>query len=220
MENKGTSKNIIIVILLVLLIGLFLYVGYDKLLNNKGSEKEESKDTTIENKTNTDEDIKAFYENMVKNRKVTWQHSDNNKIEFLLDKDGNVYYSEDNVKNAVGEKGKYKIEGFEGAFNDGTNVVDEFDGYKLSITNVIAMYQYYVGNDRSVECIFIKADGTIARLTYYLSFQNNERTAYIQKYEESVPNYKNIVSVEQKDEFGTGGYCLIDINGNIYNNTF
>lgn len=209
MEKNRYLKNIIIIILLILLIGLGLYVGYNNLLNNECDCDTSELDKTCEDAA------KVFYANMVKNREVIYQYDEG--ISILLDKDGNVYYSASTLNNPVGTKGEYIIDGYAaGPSDDGLN--NEFEGYKLDVSNVVAIYSSAVGNGGFFDYILIKADGTIARLTYYPHKNSDYETVVtIESFEETVPGFKNIVSIEKANDFDAHGYKLIDIDGNILN---
>lgn len=209
MEKKDSLKNFIIIVLLILLIGLGLYVGYNNLLNNKCDSDTSELDKTCE------DTAKVFYTNMVKNREVIEQYDEG--ISILLDKDGNVYYSASSLNNPVGTKGEYKIDGYTaGPGDDGNGLSNIFKGYKLDVSNVVAIYGSAVGNGGFFDYILIKADGTIAKLTY-LPHKNTdyESVVTIESFEETVPGFKNIISIEKANGWDAYSYRLIDIDGNF-----
>lgn len=78
------------------------------------------------------------------------------------------------------------------------------------------MYHSYKGNGGSEVFVFIKEDGTIGELKYYV----NGSKIIIEDFKETIPGYNNIISVVHSDDFGAKSYRLIDINGNVYNTPF
>ena len=226
-KNNEKGKNIVIGILSILLIVSVLYITYDKFLkgekiNNNVVEHNSTNDENVVNnsvdQTKQSETVKdnatIFFENMVKNRKLI-QEEQNAGINMLLDKNGDVYYSIDSYYTVesnsfnIGQKKEYKIDGYLRGPED-----SKFEGYKLNIQNVISMYHSYKGNGGSKVFIFIKGDGTIGELTYYADNSNKKIT--MQEFKETVSGYSNIISVVHSDDFGSKGYRLIDIDGNIY----
>ena len=224
MENKTNGKNIIIAVLSVLLVASLVFIGYDKLLkkdNNTTSNTTSTTDVNSNTSSNQTEETKQpentkdaatiFYENMVKNREVVVDYD--HGINIVLDKDGNVYYSANSVEKAVGAKGQYAIDGYFTGVDQMSNV---FNGYKLDVSNVVAIYYGASGNGGWKSYILIKADGTIAELTYSTYTKNNSTVVTIEKFEATVTRYKNIVSVETAGNWEGPGFNLIDINGNKY----
>ena len=223
MENKSNGKNIIITLLSVLLVVSIIYIGYDKLLKkdtNITSTTDVNSNTSSSqnNETKQSEPVKdaatIFYENMVKNRKVTVDND--HGINIVMDKDGNVYYSANSVEKSVGTKGEYTIDGYMSGIDANGKMINVLNGYKLNVSNVVAIYYCASGNGGWMDYVLIKADGTIARLTYSTYTKNNSKVVSIEKFEETVSSYKNIVSVETANSWDAHGYNLIDINGNIY----
>lgn len=227
MENKTNGKNIIITLLSVLLVVSILYIGYDKLLKkdtNTTSNTTSTTDVNSNTSNNQTEETKQpekmkdaatiFYENMVKNRKVVVDYDHN--IEIVLDKDGNVYYSANSVEKAVGAKGQYAIDGYAAGIDENGKMSNVLNGYKLDVSNVVAVYYGASGNGGWMDYVLIKADGTIAKLTYSTYTKNNSTVVSIEKFEATVSGYKNIVSVETSNSWDAHGYNLIDINGNVY----
>ena len=203
MINVEKKSNVLVIVLVVLVLALGGFVVYDKLLKKSDCTKE--KDNKIVN----------LFQNMATNRKTMAEYD--NGIEIIVDKDGNAYYASSEVKKAVGTKGEYKIDGYNGGVDPETNnVSDTLEGYKLSITNVVAFYYHPVGNGGWKEYVFIKEDGTIAKLTYDSFEENDKEIVQIEKFEENVSGYKNIIGIISNDSFDGHSYKLFDINGNIY----
>lgn len=220
MENKTNGKNIIIAVLSVLLVVSILYIGYDKLLKKDTNTTSNTTSTTdvkpeeTKQPENTKDAATIFYENMVKNRKVVVDYD--HGINIVLDKDGNVYYSANSVEKAVGAKGQYAIDGYMAGLDENGEMSNVLKGYKLDVSNVVAVYYCASGNGGWMDYVLIKADGTIAKLTYSTYTKNNSTAVSIENFETTVSGYKNIVSVETANSWGAHGYNLIDINGNIY----
>lgn len=226
MENKSNTKNVIISILSVLLVLLIVYIGYDKLLKKDAGTISNTSSTTNNSNTSSNQIDETkqpepakdaatiFYENMVKNRKVTVDYD--HGINIVMDKDGNVYYSAKSIEKSVGTKDEYTIDGYMAGIDENGKMSNVLKGYKLNVSNVVAIYYCASGNGGWMDYVLIKADGTIARLTYSIYTNNNSQVIRIEKFEETVSGYKNIVSVETSNSWDAHGYYLIDINGNIF----
>lgn len=228
MEKKSDLKGVLLGVFLVISLLLGGFIVYDKLLKKEGQlkckeecqcEKCEAceKNTTGCNCPSCDSTSTVFYQNMVKNRKTT---NDFGKgIEIVLDKNGNVYYRASKLKNPVGTKGSYKIDGYAAGIDSNGNLSNVLDGYKLNVSNVVAIYNVQFGQAGYRNYILIKADGTIAKLTYsgFSNYDNGDvPTINIEGFKETVSGYKNIVGAVQSNSFDGTSYKLIDINGNIY----
>ena len=205
MEEVGKKNNLLVVLLLLLLIASCGFIVYDKFL------KEDS--GTCVN-TPSQNDKTSFYQNMIKNRKT--MNAYGHGVEIVIDKDGNAYYSAKKVKNAVGTKGDYTIEGYEAGIDPKTNsITNKLSGYKLPVKNVIATYYSEYGNGGGRSYIFIKGDGTIARLNYFIEDIDNSEIEIIE-FEETVAGYKDIVGILPNNSNTAADYNLYDINGNIF----
>ena len=205
MEEVGKKNNALIIVLLLLLIASCGFIVYDKFL------KEDS--GTCVN-TPVQDNKTSFYQNMIKNRKT--MNAYGHGVEIVIDKDGNAYYSAKKVKNAVGTKGEYEIEGYDDRIDPKTNTMtNKLSGYKLPITNVIATYYSEYGNGGGNSYIFIKGDGTIARLNYFIEDIDNSEIEIIE-FEETVAGYKDIVGILPNNSNTAADYNLYDINGNIF----
>lgn len=228
MENK--KSNIAIIVLIILLVISIGYIGYDKLLKNdvntttsnisntnattNNSNTSSSQTEETKQSENTKDAATIFYENMVKNRDVVVDYD--HGINIVMDKDGNVYYSANNIEKSAGTKGQYAIDGYMAGIDENGKMSNVLNGYKLDVSNVVAIYYCASGNGGWMDYILIKSNGTIARLTYSTYTKNNSPVVNIEKFEETVSGYTNIVSVETSNSWDAHSYNLIDINGNIY----
>jgi len=219
--EKRKVTNILLIITLVVVLCLCCFTVYDKILKKEESSVcengvlqcncpicEDNQNETIVNNSNI---VKTYYDNMAKNRKTMVEYDYN--IIVVVDKNGNAYYGinkygNGTVKNGVGTKGNYTIDGYYEAPEDGV-----LNGYKLPISDVVNFYYGARGNGGNREYIFIKADGTIAKLEYYGGSNGVE----IISFEETVSGYNNIIGIIPANGFGAHGYKLFDIYGNIYN---
>ena len=216
MEKKSNGKNIVIALLSILLIVSLVFIGYDKLLKKDNNTSPNNQTEETKQLENTKDAATIFYENMVKNRKVTVDYD--NGIEIVLDKDGNVYYSTNKkVEGKVEQKSSYTIDDYIAGIDENGKMSNILNGYKLNISGVVSMYHVWIGNGGYQGYIFIKDNGTIGKLTYdaYLDFNKNEILKIVD-FEETVTGYKNIISVETSNSWDAHGYNLIDIDGNIY----
>ena len=201
MENTK-NNNLLVILLLLLLIAACGFIVYDKVLK-----KEDACPSVAPTEEKTD-----FYKSMVANRTTTEEYT--NGIEIVLGKDGNVYYAKNgSIKNAVGTKGKYTVEGYFAGIGAKEN---EFEGYKLPISNVILMYYSEVGNGGEEAYVFIKDDGTIGKLTYDAYEENEKQFLEIKEFKETVSGYKNIVGMIKVQDNDAQSYKLYDINGKVY----
>lgn len=216
-QNKSNLSSVLLGVFLVLSLLFGGFIVYDKLLKKSDEqecpktecqcEKCENKITECNCPTCSSSNT-SFYQNMVKNRKAMTENRLDG-IYIVVDKNGNVYYSASKVTNAAGTKGTYKLNGYE-ADPSGDN---SFTGYKLPVSNVIALYLFPRGQASTKDYIFIKSDGTVARLSYS---QGDNGSINIEKFEATVSGYKNIVGVVPTGDFDGNGYKLFDINGNVY----
>lgn len=215
---KNNKSNIAIVVLIILLVISIGYIGYDKLLNKNvnttTSATTNNSNTSNSQTENTNDAATIFFENMVNNRDVVVDYD--HGINIIMDREGNVYYSANNIEKSVGIKGQYAIDGYVAGIDENGEMSNVLNGYKLDVSNVVAIYYCASGNGGWMNYILIKADGTIARLIYSTYTKNNSPVVNIEKFEETVSEYTNIVSVETSNSWDAHGYKLIDINGNIY----
>ena len=219
MDNKKLKKIIIILLVVLLLAfgGLYLYrkfvvlkgiertnvpIQHGVVDTNKQEEKVE--ETTKDVAT-------TFYENMVKNRKLSEDY--NHNINIVMDKDGSVYYSGD-IDKAIGEKREYTIEGYSAGIDENGKMSNVLNGYKLNISNVVMFFYGETGNGGWRDYIFVKSDGTIGKLIYDVNTLTKKVS--IVKFEETVSGYKNIIGIQVANSWDAHGYRLIDINGNIF----
>ena len=204
MDENGKKNNLMVILLLLLLIAACGFIVYDKILK-----KEDACPSTAPATPATSTD---FYKNMVANRTTAEEYT--NGIEIVLGKDGNVYYAKNgSVKSAVGTKGKYTVEGYFAGIGAKEN---EFEGYKLPISNVILMYHSEVGQSGEEAYVFIKDDGTIGKLTYDAYEENEKQFLEIKEFKETVSGYKNIVGMIKVQDNDGQSYKLYDINGKVY----
>ena len=151
---------------------------------------------------------------MVKNRKP--MEDSLHGIHIIMDENGNVYYTKINnsykLSNPIGSHITKEMKGF--YFVDSTGkLTDTFDGYKLDIINVIAIYHVETGNGGLNKYILLKSDGTIGCLEYFYMTRD---IVIMHDFKEQVPGYNNIVGVIQLSNMEASDYKLIDINGNLY----
>ena len=214
-NNSNNSKNIIIGVLVVLVIALEAYIGYDKFLSkdkeNTNITDSSTNDVNSDNDTNSnviDNNYEIFKNNFIKNRQEYYDSSVKNKHYFerdsrtniLLDKDGNLYYSKDNEKVTIA-------------------------------TNVLNYEFLYTGNGGQKFLYFIKEDGTVScarGIIYILAIDTLTFNKDNMDIQNNVGGYKNIIGFIE----GIVSYCgdvicddvaspiFVDINGNMYNINF
>ena len=204
MKKKKNNLMLVIVILLVVVIGLGGYLVYDKVL----SSNQEKKQAISE----------SYYSNLIKNRETTVIYINGSPLNFLLDKNGDVYYNEGYVYsiNTKEPEKNYTIEDYE-LSHDGANI---FRGYKLDISNVLMIYYGNTGQGGYGTYVFIKENGDVATLIIEPSsiITNSSGTKEVSTIElKENNNLKNIVAVTEYDTIDGEGLRVIDINGDQYN---
>ena len=155
--------------------------------------------------------IQKFYLNLKNNRTVLNDYDHN--INIILDKEGNVYYSGASGKT-VGEKGSYTIEGYEAGIDANGKMSNILEGYKLNIFDVVMFFHGITGNGGWQDYIFVKSDGSVAKLTYDVDYKT--KMASIVNFEDNISKYKNIVGIQIANTWDAHDYKLIDIYGNKY----
>lgn len=203
-------KNTIIAVLSILVIGLGGFLLYDKVLSSKDKSKIITETSTEKDSNNKDDYVKTFYQNLKNNRTVSVDYDHN--INVVMDKEGNIYYSGDIVKS-LGEKKEYSIDGYQAGIDNNGKMSNVLSGYKLNVSDVVMFFYGASGNGGWRDYIFVKSDGTIAKLTYSISY---DKKVTIEKFEENVSGYTNIVGIQTANSWDAHGYKLIDINGKVY----
>ena len=123
MENNNKYKKIIIILSVILVVLLLAFGGlylYRKFVVLKGIERTNVpiQHGVVEEKKveeTTKDSATIFYENMVKNRKLSEDY--NHDINIVMDNDGNIYYSGD-IDKAIGEKKEYNIDGYQAGIGE------------------------------------------------------------------------------------------------------
>ena len=213
MEKKKNNLIPIVIILIVLVLGLGGFIVYDKVLNNN----EDNNLGYKGNQTSSENISDSYYSNLVKNRETTVIYINGSPLNFLLDKNGDVYYHESYKYsiNTTESKKDYVIKDYV-LSHDGSNI---YHGYKLDISNVLMIYYGYTGQGGYGTFVFIKENGDVATLTVNPDSGTNsigEKEVSIIKLEEN-KNLKNIVAVTEYDAFDGQSLKVIDINGAQYN---
>lgn len=144
---------------------------------------------------------------------------------FIIDKDGSVYYGNYDTINYMGEEIKLtanelSILGEKKEYKNYTYQTDSqcdlekgctLEAYKLNLTNIQSAYEIVYGNGTLTGgIIFLTYDGKVNSLYYDLS--NNQKFTLKQ----DISKYPNIVSVVENVDFGGHNAKLIDKNGNMY----
>ncbi len=157
------SKNTIIAVLAVLVVGLGGYLVYDKVVN-KDEKKEPEKVETSKVESNTqDETNSGTVEQPMEEKKVQVVNDKRGFLAALVDTEGNAYVYATGVKeenfdlttlDALNSYYKtYNPKGYNGSLK----------AYKLNIANVQSVYYVYDGNDdEQGYFIFVSLDGTLS----------------------------------------------------------
>ncbi len=199
------KKNIVIVILLILVLGLAGYLGYDKFLSEKAVENasdntnSEIADTTKADNTEND------YQIFAKNLKSQLSRYDENNLNRQFVNNDNVRYPYTIYLN---ENGSLFVKYSNSELNA------KYGDYKIS-DDVLSFYVIETGNGGMSMLYFINDDGTVGSANvHFIEGATDQITV------KKDIGYKNIVSIVS-GSFGDGysgaqGPIFIDINGNIF----
>lgn len=198
------KKNIVIVILLILVLGLAGYLGYDKFLSAKtvenASDNTNSEIAGTTEADNTENDYQIF----AKNLKSHLSRYDENNLNRQFVNNDNVRYPYTVYLN---ENGSLFVKYSNSELNA------KYGDYKIS-DDVLSFYVIETGNGGMSLLYFINGDGTIGSADVEFVSDSNQITV------KKDLGYKNIVSIVS-GSFGDGysgaqGPIFIDINGNIF----
>lgn len=198
------KKNIVIVILLILVLGLAGYLGYDKFLSAKtvenASDNTNSEIAGTTEADNTENDYQIF----AKNLKSQLSRYDENNLNRQFVNNDNVRYPYTVYLN---ENGSLFVKYSNSELNA------KYGDYKIS-DDVLSFYVIETGNGGMSLLYFINGDGTIGSADVEFVSDSNQITV------KKDLGYKNIVSIVS-GSFGDGysgaqGPIFIDINGNIF----
>ena len=210
MEKKNTGLIITIVVLVVLLLGLFGYVCYDKFYLDKKDDASKVDNKTNEN-VNTTDNFKVFAKKLKANRVKQMQEDSKNNISTNAD----VYTS------ANSDIGYYSIL----LTDDGTLSVSydnkNLKKYDTTIDSNVLFYELVnFGNGGYKTLLYVKEDGRLysASVEYDVYSENKKAVGSL------YGDYKDIVLIRQvsrldKTDGVTTGFKdleLVDINGNTY----
>lgn len=200
------KKNIFIIILSFLVVGLAGFIAYDNFFAEKGS-KETScttqvSDTKEESKEKTaDERYKEYLENLSKSMKE--KYSERNTAGM------NQYNL---IYNSLNEQ-EYSLE-IDNSLNllfSSFNHLESFNKYKIA-EDVVAYFLVRTGNGGYQSLYYIKSNGEVHNATIE---QIDDGT--IKDVKVDVKNVVEVRSVVSVDENGIGGSkaIFVDIDGNI-----
>lgn len=198
------KKNIVIAILLILVLGLAGYLGYDKFLSEK-TVKSASDNTNSEIAGTTEADnTENDYQIFAKNLKSQLSRYDENNLNRQFVNNDNVRYPYTVYLN---ENGSLFVKYSNSELNA------KYGDYKIT-DNALSFYVIEIGNGGMSLLYFINGDGTIGSADVEFASDSNQITV------KKDLGYKNIVSIVS-GSFGDGysgaqGPIFIDINGNIF----
>lgn len=205
-------KNVIIIILATLVLGLGAYLVYDKAINEGNNEVVENKQEEIKNNEvqveNSSYQVLNFYPSSVA---VLYNE------EIYV----NIYTSTIEIDNLFGEgsyqtlvstRNNYQEYNFDelkvlGAMNE------TFKGMKLNVSGVKAVYSYANGQalNSNYGIFILKKDGTVYGISLYSLINGKKEVTHI-------PNLNNIVEFKSEN-ISMGGMVTyaIDNKGNKNN---
>ena len=184
------KKNILIIILLVITIGLGGYITYDKVTNKPVNNETKVEKKEVKSETDTyGEYIKkiAKRDNI---KEVTIEGVDS-ITRYFLGSDNNVYV-ESGAEDSVVIPPQKEDEPM------------SLKGIKTSLTEVVDLFVVSYGNGGFYKLFILKTDG-------YLYDVN------VDDYSITKTDYKNVIKVDQIATSDATSYSIVDINGNILN---
>lgn len=199
------KKNIFIIILAFIVVGLIGFITYDNFF--KPQTKCETKETTKEvSKDKTaDERYKTYLENLEK--------SIEEKYEEIKDFDNpglnnEAVYNKNDATGlgyiiTINEKKELRIKYINGV----DQVNPDYANYKIS-DNVLSFYRVHTGNGGYYTLYYITTEGEV----YSASIENGVDTAITTK---KIENVKNIIEVKEGTSISAGTPIFIDIDGNV-----
>lgn len=202
------KKNIFIIILSFLVVGLAGFIAYDNFFAEKGS-KETScttqvSDTKEESKEKTaDERYKAYLENLTKSIEENYGTDDEGGIRQYSRVKSITYDLSYSIE--INKNGELLLT-YDGDLNS------KFNNYKLS-DDVVSFYLTYYGNGGYQSLHYIKSNGEV----HSASIEQIQDDGTIKDTKIDVKNIVEIKSMLNTDENGIGGYSTvyIDIDGNV-----
>ena len=195
------KKNIFILILVFLVVGLSGYIAYDKYIkpSTKGDTKKDNKEVTKE-KT-SDERYKEYLDNLAESIKKEY-----------INKNPNEDYSAEitNTTRVDNEdiEGHYFV-----SINDKLELITtaEVDGLEDSViaNNVVSYYVIRVGNGGFNSIYYITTEGKVYSANVELAMYNKTKLEI-----KEVDSVKNIVEIKNGNSI-VGFPIFVDIDGNI-----
>lgn len=174
---KKNNKPLTI-ILLIIIIGLVVFIAYDKYNNKNNNLNNNAYNYKLENRKEIQE------------VEIEW-------ISVLSDKKGDVYmFCDKDISNALEpmktnldklskKYAKYQIDNY--INDDGKE--EKLEAYKLDLKNILSMYTVHMGNGDNRYFIFLKEDGTISYINYYDIIYNGKINI------KNIEGLNNVVSV-------------------------
>lgn len=192
MEKKNKIIMFIMVVLLVILASISTYLIYDKYYRATDNE-----DKVAENS----------YTIFSQNFKKELSKYDKNNYNYQIVTNQII---EDGYAITLNEKGSLYVKYFNKELND------KYGTYKLA-DNVLSFYVINDGQNFGNMLYFINEDGTVGKAD--TEYRMNNNISVIKDI-----GYKNIVSIISgtfgDDYTGTHGPIFIDINGNLFSESF
>ena len=210
MEKKNTGLIITIVVLVVLLLGLFGYVCYDKFYLDKRDDV-----SKVNNKINENVNFTGTFDVFAKTLKA-------NRVKHMQeDSKNNISTNADVYNSANGDIGYYSVL----LTDDGKLSVsydkDSLKKYDTTIDSNVLFYELVnFGNGGYKTLLYVKEDGRLYNASVEYDVYSENKKAVGSLY----GDYKDIVLIRQvgrldKSNGVTTGFKdleLVDINGNTY----
>lgn len=131
-------------------------------------------------------------------------------MNVVVSSNGDVYLDVNTYNNKIdlsscGVKGSYTN------VLPNTTETNNFEGYKLNVTNIISAYTFYFGNNtNSYSLLMLDKEGNITELVI------TSETNGIKTKMEKNTQFSNIITVVDKMYTGAHGAIVVDKNGNEY----
>lgn len=199
------KKNVLIIVLTVLLLGVSGYLIYDKVMNNNVENNE-----IINNNDNNNETINNNQNNSYK---LFVDNFKNNYLKF----DSNNYISQFVVSEFLSSDYKVYMDENKNLYikYSDKNLNDKYGNYLIA-NNVLYFNIISTGQGGGNTLFFINQDGTVGSASIEYNVSGDDSKIEVKK----DLGYKNIISVVSGrfgDNYtGVSDAIFIDINGNIY----
>lgn len=204
-------KNIMFVILIIIVIGLGGYIGYDYFINK---DNKDSNGKYVEVHEPVKEEYVEDQESVINSCSLE-QISDTGSNMLVTDY-GLFVYNQNALFLSFSDKvvDPKKILGSKSFYNTGMVISEDgstnMECYKLYMKDVRSIYSFPVGQADFKALVIIYKDGTVDVLTVNDEEQSSQ--IIIENYETNYNGISNAIAAYKKDSLGASGFDFIFMN--------